>query len=150
MLRSLPPVSRLIFAILLTFITTIILFKSLSPSRSNQSAFCNDSNQCSAEELIRPLSRQEFVSLERKVNLLSQDIEALKQEPPKQLTPDQIQWENKRSECGEGVVRNIDYQHVPPTQSPLFIVERITRKILGSSIETILDPGNPKLESLHR
>lgn len=149
MLRSLPPVSRLTLAILLTFITTIILVKSLS-SRSNQSAFCNDGNQCSAEELIRPLSRQEFMSLERKVNLLSQDIEALKQEPPKELTPDQIEWENKRSQCGEGVVRNIDYQHVPPTQSPLFIVERITRKILGSTIETILDQGSPKLESLHR
>ena len=115
MLRSLPSVSRLIPALLLTFITTIIIFKSLSSSRSNQLDFCDANGQCAAnEELIRPPSRQEFMSLEYKIKLLSEDIEALKhREPPKELTPDQIIWESRRTECGEGVVRNIDYQHVP-------------------------------------
>ena len=116
MLRSLPSVSRLIPALLTAFMTVVIIFRSLSPSQSNQSPLCNDSGRCSAvEELIKPPSRQEFASLERKINQLSEDIEALKhQEKPKELTPDQLLWESRRTQCGEGVVRNVDYQHVSP------------------------------------
>ena len=113
MLRSLPPVSRLIPALLLTLITAIIVYRSLIPQRASQSGFCDENGQCSAEELIRPPSRQEFTSLEHRIQLLSEDIEKLRhQEPPKEPTQEELIWESRRTECGEGVVRNIDYQHV--------------------------------------
>ena len=114
MRRSLPSLSRLFPALLLTFVSTAIILKSFS--RSGHSGMCEGGNQCSiAEEFTRPPSRQEFASLEHKIKLLSEDIEKLKQQeppPPKERTPEELKWESRRTECGEGVVRNIDYHHV--------------------------------------
>ena len=115
MLRSLPSVSRLVPAILIALITATILFKSLSLKGGP----CDENGQCSAEELNRPLTRTEFYALEQKVKQLEGDIEHLKhQEPQKELTPEGQLWESRRTECGEGVVRNIDYQHVNAPCNP--------------------------------
>jgi hypothetical protein len=92
MLRSLPSVSRLIPTLLLTLITTVIVYRSLS--------------------------------LEHRINVLSEDIDKLrKPELPKQLTPEELVWENRRTECGE-VVRNIDYQHVQSLKNKAYYLER--------------------------
>lgn len=113
MLRSLPPVSRIIPAILFTLIATILAYRSVFYYRSSAFSLCDENGQCSAEEVTRPPSRQEFRSLEHRIQLLSEDIDKLRnQEPPKPPTQEELIWENRRKECGEGVVRNIDYQHV--------------------------------------
>jgi len=121
MLRSLPPITRVIPALILTLITTILLYKFVFIG--NRSSHFNglDSQQCDVEgycdatanqDLLKPPTRQEFSSLEHRIKSLTDELAALKNEPPKQLTPDEQSWEARRKECGEGVVRNIDYQHV--------------------------------------
>jgi hypothetical protein len=124
MLHSLPSVSRLIPALLLTLIITVIVYRSLSRHSAFQSGFCEVNGQCSAdEELLRPPTRQELISLEHKIDVLSEDIDKLrKPEPPKPLTPEV--WENRRTECGEGVVRNIDYHHVHSLKNKAYCLER--------------------------
>jgi len=119
MLRSLPSLSRLVPAVLIALVIATILFQSLSLKGGQ----CDENGQCSAEELNRPLTRTEFYALEQKVKQLEGDIEHLKhQEPQKQLAPEEQLWESRRTECGEGVVRNIDYQHVTlPPQSLHFL-----------------------------
>jgi hypothetical protein len=120
MLRSLPSLSRFLPAILLTLIITIILYKSIFPTGRHHHAFSssdqcspNDDNCDATDNLIKPPSRQEFEILQHTLQSLKEDIEKLKvKEPPKILTPDEQLWESRRTECGDGVLRNIDYQHV--------------------------------------
>jgi hypothetical protein len=122
MLRSLPPIARVIPALFLTLITTILLYKFVFiGNRSSRfggldSQQCDTDGHCDAtanEDLLKPPTRQEFSSLEHRIKSLSDELAAIKKEPPKELTPDEQRWEARRKECGDGVVRNIDYQHVP-------------------------------------
>jgi hypothetical protein len=124
MLRSLPSISRIISAIFLTVVITGIIYKSFLPRRhvrisvpEGHLAHCNDNGYCDIipqqEDLLKSPSRQEFTNLELRIKHLNEEIEKLKHpEPIKEPTPEEILWETRRSECGEGVVRNIDYQHV--------------------------------------
>jgi hypothetical protein len=83
-----------------------------------------DGNCDADDNLVKPPSRQEFDNLRNTIQSLREDIDKLKtQEPPKVLTPDEQIWESRRTECGTGVLRNIDYQHVTPTVLYL-IIER--------------------------
>jgi hypothetical protein len=113
MLRSLPVISRLLPATLITLITTIILIKSATRSSAPQPATC-DGGQCDLKDpLVKPVSRQDLDSIQHTIQSLKDDIDALKVQPiPKELTPDEQLWESRRTECAEGVLRNIDYQHV--------------------------------------
>src|SRR5579862_640948 len=144
MLRILPSGTRIIPAFLITFLTTFFLYKLLSSSSApllHSSDQCDIDGNCeapTAKDLLKPPTRAELQSLRESLNLLKQDMEALKRPPPKELTPDELQWEARRKECGDGVIRNIDYQHVPHLQSKI-TVERCPREILGISIKTILD-----------
>src|SRR5271170_6545838 len=121
MLRSLPPTARVIPALILTLITTILLYKFVFiGNRSSRfggldAQQCDTDGHCDAtanEDLLKPPTRQEFSSLEHRIKSLTDELNALKIQPPKELTPNQQRWEALRTECGEGVVRNIDYQHV--------------------------------------
>ena len=122
MLRSLPPITRVIPALILTLITTIAVYKFLGVSLRSFHFGALDAQQCDAdgycdaaanEDLLKPPSRQEFSSLEYRIKSLGNEIEALKRQPlAKELSLDEQRWEALRTQCGEGVVRNIDYQHV--------------------------------------
>jgi hypothetical protein len=122
MLRSLPPIARVIPALVLTLITTILLYKFVFIGGNRSSRFggldaqqCDTDGHCDAtanEDLLKPPTRQEFSSLEHRIKSLTDELAAIKNDPPKELTPDEQRWEARRKECGEGVVRNIDYQHV--------------------------------------
>lgn len=121
MLRSLPPISRVIPTLILTLITTSLVYKfaviGTRPFRLGglDAQQCDTQGHCDAtanEDLLKPPTRQEFSSLEHRVKSLTDELNAIKTQPPKELTPDQQRWEALRTECGEGVVRNIDYQHV--------------------------------------
>jgi hypothetical protein len=130
MLRSLPAVSRLVPAVLIALITATLLFKSLAYHRWH----C-DNGQCSIDddkepEDTRPLTRAEFRALEQKLRELQDDIQHLKHEPiQKQLTPEEQVWESRRTQCGEGVVRNIDYQHV--SSIPTSIIASSSLRLTG-------------------
>jgi hypothetical protein len=123
MLRSLPPIARVIPALVLTLITTILLYKFVFIGNRSSRFGGLDAQQCDSEgycdataneDLLKPPTRQEFSSLEHRVKSVSDELAAIKKEPPKELTPDEQRWEARRKECGDGVVRNIDYQHVFP------------------------------------
>jgi hypothetical protein len=118
MLRSLPSVSRTIPALILILAaTSLIAYKTLLiPYQSAIHSRCDDTELCEAvsdEEIIRPPSRQEFTSLEYKIQQLSEEVEKLR--GPGSRNDNDLHdrlWESRRTQCGEGVVRNIDYQHV--------------------------------------
>lgn len=121
MLRSLLSVTRVIPLLLITLIATIIIYPYMTPRQPlfpGHSANCHDNGYCDVtpdKDLNQPPSRQEFASLEHKIKLLTQELEKMKhKEPPKVLTPDEKIWEARRTECGDGVIRNIDYHHVQP------------------------------------
>jgi len=137
MLRSLPPISRVIPALILTLVTTILVYKfALSGTRSFplgglDAQQCDTDGRCDAtanEDLLKPPTRQEFALLEHRIKTLSDQLDAIKSEPPKELTPDEQRWEALRKECGDGVVRNIDYQHVSPpcSQTETFADVRVS------------------------
>src|SRR5262249_30087126 len=126
MLRSLPPISRALPAAILILTTTCLLFIAFSrfnhPSTSPRhlSPECDIDGHCNPDELLlKPPSRQELHALEQKINNLEDELEKLKgQDLPKQVSEEEKLWESRRTQCGEGVVRNIDYQHVLPSPNP--------------------------------
>ena len=115
MLRS-PLNSRLLPAILVALITITILFKSISPSGSllSHGDTCDVNGQCDvSSEGLKPPSRSELQTLNKQIKELKEDIDKLKTKPvPKVLTPEEKEREERRNECNENVIRNIDYQHV--------------------------------------
>jgi hypothetical protein len=59
------------------------------------------------------VSRQDLDDLRKTIQSLKDDLDSLKvQDKPKEPSPDQQLWESRRTECGDNVIRNIDYQHV--------------------------------------
>jgi len=123
MIRSLPS-SRIVPALLLCLVTFLILVRVLFPTWEidSLSAFddskCDDDGHCQADSLVKAPTRQEFVELQHTLDGLKSEVDRLKQVPQQkesgtELTPEQKLWESRRTECGEGVVRNIDYLHVP-------------------------------------
>ena len=120
MLRSFPSGSRIIPAFLLTFLTTLFLYRLVFPSGASSGLLgvdqCDIDGNCQADhyrDLSKPPTRQEFIALQKSLNSLKNDLETLKNTPPpKELTQDEKIWESKRTQCGTGVLRNIDYQHV--------------------------------------
>jgi hypothetical protein len=117
MLRS-PLNSRLLPAILVAFITLTILFKSISPSSSaGNGDMCDVNGQCDISSAdMKPPPKSEIYTLQKQIQELKDDIEKLKTKPtPKVLTPEEKIWEERRKDCNDNVIRNIDYQHVSPT-----------------------------------
>lgn len=159
MLRSLPSGSRIIPAFLLTFLTTLFLYRLVFTSGASSGLLsadqCDIDGNCQTDHyknLNKPPTRQEFIALQNSLNSLKNDLETLRNTPPpKELTQDEKIWESKRTQCSTGVLRNIDYQHVPsnPEDNQL-TVERGAREILGSGLQTILDPRTTTMEILHR
>lgn len=115
MLRSLPPGRRIIPATLFAIFITVLLYK-VRFSKTPSSVLLSP-NQCDLDgncetDLTRPPSRAEFHALQETVNSIKKELEDQKYAPPEILTPDELLWESRREECGKGVERNIDYQHV--------------------------------------
>jgi hypothetical protein len=113
--------TRVIAALLLILIVTIIVYAYLTPRQPllpDHSDNCDDNGYCEVtpnEDFSRPPSRQEFMFLEIQVKLLTDQLKNLKQnKPPKELVAEERIWEARRTECSESVVRNIDYIHVQP------------------------------------
>jgi hypothetical protein len=131
MRRSLPSGMRVIPAFLITLLTTLFLYRLIFPSHRSSvhllSDKCDVDGTCEADDkdIKQPPTRSEFQALQNTVNSLRQDMESLKVPRPKELTPDEQQWESRRTGCGHGVERNIDYQHVDPPEMYLTI-ERST------------------------
>ena len=135
MLRSLPPIARVIPALILTLITTILLYKFVFiGNRSSRfggldAQQCDTDGHCDAianEDLLKPPTRQEFSLLEHRIKSLTDELEAIKKEPAKELSPDEQRWEARRKECGDGVVRNIDYQHVLSLLEVVLLTSRVS------------------------
>lgn len=77
---------------------------------------CDINGVCdiNAADIMKPPSRSEILTLQNQLQELKEDIEKLKTKPtPKILTPEEKIWEDRRRECNDNVIRNIDYQHVP-------------------------------------
>ena len=121
MLRSLPPISRVIPAVILTLITTILVCKfaviGTRPFRLGglDAQQCDTQGYCDAtsnEDLLKPPTRQEFSSLEHRIKSLTDELNAIKIQPPKELTPDQQRWEALYAQNVERDRWEYDYQHV--------------------------------------
>ena len=134
MIRSLPS-SRIVPALLLCIVTFLILVRVLFPAWeiNSLSAFddtkCDADGHCEPDSLVKAPTRQEFVELQHTLEQLKSEVDKLKEvphqkEPEKELTPDQKLWESRRTECGEGVLRNIDYLHVRFPLSYSFAMHR--------------------------
>ena len=119
MLRSLPSRSRIVWGIVIAIVLIICFYEQGLPLlRSSRQPPCDD-DICPIlphEEVLNPPTRQEFVALELQLKRLSEELDRLKNiEPPKkELTPEEQEWESRRTQCVKSVERNIDYIHVLP------------------------------------
>jgi hypothetical protein len=98
------------------FITLTLFFRSLSPSASSE--LCDTDGLCPVGSAPpsdpKPPSKQDILTLQQQIHEIKEDIEKLKTKPtPKVLSPEEQQWLDRRQECNDNVIRNIDYQHVP-------------------------------------
>jgi hypothetical protein len=107
MLRSLPSRTRVLAV--LTLVTTFIFFRTLWRYTT-----CSNGQCAPVNRLVKPVSREDLQDLQNDITQLKSELEHLTGAPPKELTEEELAWESRRTKCGEGVVRNIDYHHVPP------------------------------------
>ena len=75
---------------------------------------------------MKPVSREDLQDVQNDITQLKSQLERLTVLPPIELTEEELAWEARRTECGEGVVRNIDYQHVTSYIPILIYLERRT------------------------